>query len=40
MVKVTIEVFMDDFLVVGDSIERCLSHFSEVLRGVKIATLC
>ena len=26
----TIEVFMDDFSVVGDSFNHCLSHFSEV----------
>ena len=32
MVEDTIEVFMDDFFIVGDSFERCLSHLSEVLR--------
>ena len=32
MVEDTIEVFMDDFTVVGDSFERCLSHLSEVLK--------
>ena len=32
MVEDTIEVFMDDFLVVGDSFEWCLSHLSEVLK--------
>ena len=31
MVEDTIEVFMDNFSVVGDSFERCLSHLSEVL---------
>ena len=25
-------VFMDDFSMVGDSFERCLSHLSEVLK--------
>ena len=29
MVEDTIEVFMDDFSVVGDSFERCFSHSSE-----------
>ena len=28
----TIEVFMDDFSVVGDSFERCLTNLSEVLK--------
>ena len=32
MVEDTIEVFMDDFSVVGDSFERCLSNLSEVLK--------
>ena len=32
MVEHTIEVFMDDFSVVGESFERCLSHLSEVLK--------
>ena len=32
MVEGTIEVFMDDFSVVGDSFEWCLSHLSEVLK--------
>ena len=32
MVEDTSEVFMDNFSVVGDSFERCLSHFSEVLK--------
>ena len=32
MVEDTIEVFMDDFSVVGDSFEQCLSHLSEVLK--------
>ena len=31
MVEDTIEVFMDDFSIVGDSFKRCLSHLSEVL---------
>ena len=28
----TIEVFIDDFSVVGDSFERCLTNLSEVLK--------
>ena len=32
MVKDTIEVFMDDFSMVGDSFERCLNNLSEVLK--------
>ena len=32
MLQDTIEVFMDDFLVVGDSFDRCLSHLAEVLK--------
>ena len=28
----TIEVFMDDFSVVGDSFDCCLSHLAEVLK--------
>ena len=32
MVEETIEVFIDDFSVVGDSFERCLNNLSEVLK--------
>ena len=32
MVEDTIEVFTDDFSVVGDSFEWCLNHLSEVLK--------
>ena len=32
IVEDTIEVFMDDFSVVGDSFERCLIDLSEVLK--------
>ena len=32
MVEDTIEVLMDDFLVVGDSSDHCLSHLFEVLK--------
>ena len=32
MVENTIEVFVDDFSVVGDSFDQCLNHLSEVLK--------
>ena len=32
MVEDTFKVFMDDYSMVGDSFERCLSHLSEVLK--------
>ena len=32
MVEDTIEVFMDDFYVVGDTLERFLSHLSEIFK--------
>ena len=32
MVENTIEVFMDDFSVVGNSFDRCLSHLAEILK--------
>ena len=32
MVEDTIEVFMDDFCVVGDSFDHYLNHLSEVLK--------
>ena len=32
MVEDTIEMFMDNFLVVGDSFDRCLSHLVDVLK--------
>ena len=37
MVEDTIEVFMDDFSVVGDSFERCLTNLSE--RGYCVGSL-
>ena len=39
MVEDTIEVFMDDFAVVGESFERCLSHLSEVLNRCEYCNL-
>ena len=32
MVEYTIEAFMDDFSVIGDSFDHCLNHLSEVLK--------
>ena len=32
MMEDTINVFMDDFFVVGDSFERCLNELSEFLK--------
>ena len=32
MVEDTIEVFMDEFSVVGDSFERCFKNLSQVLK--------
>ena len=32
MVEDTIEVFMENFSVVGDSFDHCLNNFSEVLK--------
>ena len=39
MVEETIEVFIDDFSVVGDSFERCLNNLSEVLKRCKDGNL-
>ena len=32
MMEDTIEVFIDDFLVVGNTLDWCLSHLAEVLK--------
>ena len=39
MVEDTIEVFMDDFPIVGDSFDRCLSNFKAVLNRCKDCNL-
>ena len=39
MVEDIIDVFMDDFFVVGDSLERCLNNLSEVLKRCKDCNL-
>nr|GEW53435.1 reverse transcriptase domain-containing protein [Tanacetum cinerariifolium] len=36
MIKETIEVFMDDFLVFMDSFFSCLSHLEKMLKGIKV----
>jgi len=38
MVEDTIEVFMDDLSVVGESFDRCVGHLAEV--RVRIAIWC
>lgn len=40
MVKDIIEVFMDDFFVVGDSFDDCLAHLGNVVKDMKNAILC
>ena len=32
MVRDTVEVFMDDFYMVGDSFDQCLSHLAKVFK--------
>ena len=39
MVEDTIEVFMDDFSVVGESFDRCLINMGEVLKRCKDCNL-
>lgn len=39
MVDKTIEVFMDDFLVVGNSFYWCLDNLAEVLKGCEDCSL-
>nr|GEX27384.1 reverse transcriptase domain-containing protein [Tanacetum cinerariifolium] len=40
MIKNTIEVFMDDFSVFGDSFKTCLSHLEKMLKRCKDTNLC
>ncbi|XP_049344711.1 uncharacterized protein LOC125809113 [Solanum verrucosum] len=40
MVKDTMEVFMDDFLVVRDTFEECLKHLGQVLQRCMDTNLC
>ncbi|GKE58240.1 hypothetical protein Tco_1497425, partial [Tanacetum coccineum] len=36
MIKETMEVFMDDFSVFGDSFSSCLSHLDKMLKRIKV----
>nr|GEV50733.1 reverse transcriptase domain-containing protein [Tanacetum cinerariifolium] len=36
MIEETIEVFMDDFLVFGDSLSSCLSHLDKMLKRIEV----
>nr|GEV28241.1 reverse transcriptase domain-containing protein [Tanacetum cinerariifolium] len=40
MIKKTMEVFMDDFLVFGNSFQSCLSHLERMLKRCKDTNLC
>nr|GEU92443.1 reverse transcriptase domain-containing protein [Tanacetum cinerariifolium] len=40
MIKKTMEVFMDDFSVFGNSFETCLSHLDKMLKQCKDTNLC
>ena len=40
MVEHSLEIFMDDFFVVGSSFEECLHHLTLVLKRCKEKTLC
>nr|GFA76101.1 reverse transcriptase domain-containing protein [Tanacetum cinerariifolium] len=40
MIEKTIEVFMDDFSVFGDSFQSCLSHLEKMLKRCKDTNLC
>nr|GEU58635.1 reverse transcriptase domain-containing protein [Tanacetum cinerariifolium] len=40
MIKKTMEVFMDDFFVFGDSFQSCLSHLEKMLKRCEDTNLC
>nr|GEW08121.1 DNA-directed DNA polymerase [Tanacetum cinerariifolium] len=40
MIKKTMEVFMDDFLVFGNSFQTCLSHLEKMLKRCKDTKFC
>nr|GEY19122.1 reverse transcriptase domain-containing protein [Tanacetum cinerariifolium] len=40
MIKKTMEVFMDDFLVFGNSFQSCLSHLEKMLKRCEETNLC
>nr|GEU54047.1 reverse transcriptase domain-containing protein [Tanacetum cinerariifolium] len=40
MIEKTMELFMDDFLVFGNSFQICLSHLEKMLKGCEDTNLC
>nr|GEY71705.1 hypothetical protein [Tanacetum cinerariifolium] len=40
MIEKTMEVFMDDFLVIGNSFQTCLSHLEKMLKRCEDTNLC
>nr|GEX58203.1 reverse transcriptase domain-containing protein [Tanacetum cinerariifolium] len=40
MIEKTLEMFMDDFSVFGNSFQRCLSHFEKMLKRCEDTNLC
>jgi hypothetical protein len=40
MIRKTMEVFMDDFSVIGDSFQSCLSHLDDMLKRCEDTKLC
>nr|GEW89602.1 reverse transcriptase domain-containing protein [Tanacetum cinerariifolium] len=40
MIEKTIEVFMDDFSVFGNSFQRCISHLEKILKRCEDTNLC
>ena len=40
MIGKTMEVFMDDFSVIGDSFQSCLSHLDNMLKRFEDTKLC
>lgn len=40
MIRKTMEVFMDDFSVIGDSFQSCLSHLDNMLKRCEDTRLC
>nr|GEV22539.1 reverse transcriptase domain-containing protein [Tanacetum cinerariifolium] len=40
MIEKTMEVFMDDFLIFGNSFQTCLTHLEKMLKGCEDTNLC
>nr|GEU40589.1 reverse transcriptase domain-containing protein [Tanacetum cinerariifolium] len=40
MIEKTMEVFMDDFSIFGNSLQSCLSHLEKMLKGCEDTNLC